>query len=158
MSKMCTNWQAKLQNLGIWDTHKIAPSDSPCGCTKYKTSVWKRDCACKCVSMILPRDTGNAKCKLCAREAGQEMNKLNGCNIKPKIVHNPLSNELLTHVWDWLPPYLCPKSVKLEDTVSLVICKVTGTNNPQNGHPVPEDPVYAIRLAQSLRERCAYGH
>ena len=39
----------------------------------YGTSVWKRDYAYKCVSMILPRDTGNAKCRLCAREAGQEI-------------------------------------------------------------------------------------
>ena len=99
--------------LGIWDTHKIAPSDSPCGRTKYGTSVWKRDYAYKCVSLILPRDTGNAKCRLCAREAGQEMDKIHGYIHKPKFDHSAFSKWINSTCMELITPIPMPQTYKI---------------------------------------------
>ena len=99
--------------IGIWDTHKIAPSDSPCGRTKYGTSVWKRDYAYKCVSLILPRDTGNAKCKLCAREAGQEMDKIHGYIHKPKFDHSPFPKWINSTCMGLITPIPMPQEYNI---------------------------------------------
>ena len=149
--KIWTQLPNVLENLGIWDTWKNTQSDSPCGRTKYGTSVWKRDHVYKCVSLSLPRAAGDAKCKLCAREAEQEMDKIHGYIHKPKFDHSPFSKWITSTCMGLITPMPMPQEYKIGAQSGPCNTQVHRSQTILGGPLTQKAPVYANRLARSLR-------